>query len=95
MNELRFRCVAASLALLLAAAIPAAAGAIDPFEIDVLLPLTGSAAFYSIAQQQSLHIDETNVNRAGGIGGRPVKFVISDDQSDAKVDVQLANAIIA
>jgi branched-chain amino acid transport system substrate-binding protein len=45
--------------------------------------------------RQSLHIVEQTVNRSGGIGGRPVKFVISDDQSDAKIDVQLANQIIA
>jgi branched-chain amino acid transport system substrate-binding protein len=83
------------LAAGLAAGLPLAAGAVDPFEIDVLLPVTGSASFYAVAQQQSLHIIEENVNKQGGIAGRPIKFVINDDQTDAKVDVQLAGAIMA
>ena len=87
-----FRIAAAGVALVLAGA-PLGAGAADPFEVDVLLPVTGSASFYAVAQQQSLHVIETNVNKQGGIGGRPLKFVINDDQTDAKVDVQLAGDV--
>jgi branched-chain amino acid transport system substrate-binding protein len=94
MNNLMRR-LGAMLAAGLAAGLPLAAGAVDPFEIDVLLPVTGSASFYAVAQQQSLHIIEENVNKQGGIAGRPIKFVINDDQTDAKVDVQLAGAIMA
>lgn len=84
-----------ALAALALVAMPRGAGAADPFEIDVLLPMTGSASFYAVAEQQSLHIIEQTVNKAGGIGGRPLKFVLNDDQSDAKVDVQLAGEILA
>ena len=89
-----FRVAAACAAVILAGA-PLGAGAADPFEVDVLLPMTGSASFYSIAQQQSLKIVEETVNKQGGIGGRPLKFVLNDDQSDARVDVQLAGQILA
>lgn len=82
-------------AALTLAATPHGVGAADPFEIDVLLPMTGSVSFYSIAEQQSLHIIEQSVNKSGGIGGRPLKFVLNDDQSDAKIDVQLAGEILA
>lgn len=85
----------AGIAALALAATPLGAGAADPFEIDVLLPMTGSASFYATAEQQSLHIIEESVNKSGGIGGRPLKFVLNDDQSDAKVDVQLAGGILA
>jgi branched-chain amino acid transport system substrate-binding protein len=90
----KFR-IAAAFAAILVAATPLATGAADPLEIDVLLPMTGSASFYAVAQQQSLHVIEESVNKAGGIGGRPIKFVLNDDQTDAKVDVQLAGQILA
>src|SRR5580658_9557952 len=89
------RPLAVGVAALALVATPRGAGAADPFEIDVLLPMTGSASFYAVAEQQSLHIIEQAVNKAGGIGGRPLKFVLNDDQSDAKVDVQLAGGILA
>ena len=82
-------------AALVLASVARAAGAADPYEIHVLLPMSGSASFYSVSQQQSLKVIETNVNRQGGIAGRPIKFVLHDDQSDAKNDVQFASQIIA
>jgi branched-chain amino acid transport system substrate-binding protein len=87
--------IGGTLAAIAIAGLPLGAGAVDPFEINVLLPITGSASFYAVAEQQSLHIIEADTNKRGGIGGRPVKFVINDDQSDAKIDVQLAGGILA
>jgi branched-chain amino acid transport system substrate-binding protein len=69
--------------------------AADPYEVNVLLPLTGSASFYGTAQQQSLHAVEDEVNKGGGIAGRPLKFIIADDQSNPQIAVQLATQIIA
>ena len=66
-----------------------------PFEINVILALTGPAAFIGKAEQQSLQLVEGIVNKGGGIGGRPVKFVVVDDTSNGAVTVQLANALIA
>ncbi len=34
--------------------------------------------------------DESLVNRSGGIKGRPVHFVVQDDQSDPKNALQMA-----
>ena len=64
-----------------------------PFEINVILALTGPAAFIGKGEQQSLQFVEAIANRAGGIKGRPVKFVIADDQSNPQVSVQLANQL--
>lgn len=90
------RYAAAALILaLLGAGNPLAAPAADPYEINVILPLTGSVALLGNAVAKSLGLVENNVNKSGGINGRPVKFVIADDQSSPQVSVQLANAIIA
>jgi branched-chain amino acid transport system substrate-binding protein len=88
----RIAALALAAALL---AVPLSSFAADPYEIYVLLPLTGSASFYGTAQQQSLHAVEDETNRAGGIAGRPIKFDVSDDQSNPQIAVQLATQIIA
>ena len=81
--------------VLVSAALPKAAPAADPFEIDAILPLTGQAAFIGKASGEGLKAAESLVNKAGGISGRPITFVIQDDQSNPANDVQLANALIA
>jgi branched-chain amino acid transport system substrate-binding protein len=88
------RAVALAFAVAVAA-VPMPGRGADPYEVNVLLPLTGSASFYGTAQQQSLRAVEDEVNRGGGIAGRPIKFVIQDDQSNPQIAVQLATQIIA
>jgi branched-chain amino acid transport system substrate-binding protein len=84
----------AALVLLLAtqrAAVPAD----EPFVIPTVLSLTGPAAFLGKSEAQTLQILEKMLNRNGGIKGRPVHFDVLDDQTSAKVAVQLANDILA
>src|SRR3974377_1941768 len=70
------RPIVASIALLfLSTAVPgAAAPAGDPIEIPVILPLTGQGSFPGKSEQSSLALVEDQVNKSGGVGGRPVKF---------------------
>lgn len=85
-------------ALLLAVTTPAHSAAAvsgEPYEINVILSLTGGAAFLGKAEQQALGLIEGIANRRGGIKGRPLKFAIVDDQSSPQLAVQLANGIIA
>lgn len=89
---LRFAVGVLGLALL---AVPMAGLAADPYDVYVLLPLTGSVSFYAQSQQQTLKAIENATNKSGGIGGRPLHFVIQDDQSNPQIDVQLANEIFA
>jgi branched-chain amino acid transport system substrate-binding protein len=65
-----------------------------PYEIDGILPLTGPQTFSGRAELQTLQIIEASVNKAGGIGGRPIHFMISDDQSSPQTTVQLTNELI-
>jgi branched-chain amino acid transport system substrate-binding protein len=66
-----------------------------PFEINVILSLTGSAAFFGKAEAQSIALVESVTNKNGGIKGRPVKFVFADDGSNAQVSLQLASQLAA
>jgi branched-chain amino acid transport system substrate-binding protein len=84
----------ALVALLLAAAV-APAGAADPYDVNVLLSLTGPGAFLGQAEAKSLEAIELLTNQSGGIDGRPVHFVVADDQSSPQLAVQLTNGLIA
>ena len=80
-------------AILLATTGPAAA--VDPYEINVILPLTGNIAFVGQTELQSLKAVEAYVNRTGGINGRPISFVAADDQNDPKTAVLLTQNLIS
>lgn len=73
----------------------ATASAADPYNINVVLPLTGNASFLGKGEQDSLQILEKSVNSAGGIEGRPLKFIFHDDQSAPQTAVQLTTKILA
>jgi branched-chain amino acid transport system substrate-binding protein len=82
-------------AAILAGLVGTAARAADPYEINVVLPLSGGASFLGKAEQQSLQLVEKSTNDTGGIQGRPLKFVFHDDQSSPQTAVQLAAQVVA
>jgi branched-chain amino acid transport system substrate-binding protein len=87
--------IAIMLALASASFPPPSARAAEPYDIYAILSLTGPIALIGNDQRASLETIEGIVNKAGGINGKPIHFVIQDDQSQPAVAVQLANAIIA
>jgi branched-chain amino acid transport system substrate-binding protein len=91
---LKMRALALAAALAAAVAISPARAA-DPYDIHVILPLTGGGAFLGHGHRDSLDILAEIVNKAGGIKGRPLHFVYHDDQSSPQVAVQLANDVLA
>lgn len=64
-----------------------------PYELNVVLSLTGPGAFLGSSAQASLKALESAANREGGIRGQPIRFVFYDDQSKPEVSVQLTNTI--
>src|SRR5580700_9643604 len=90
-----FRTAAAVLAMASLATFAPAARAADPYDINVILSLTGNLAFVGADQLQALKALEGFVNKNGGIDGRPLSFAVSDDQSDVKTSLQLAQGLIA
>lgn len=88
--------VTALCALLLAGpAGPFPARAAEPYEINAIVSLTGSAAFLGREAAQTLGILERTVNRGGGIRGTPIKIVVYDDESNPQIATQLAASVIA
>ncbi|HXP93014.1 MAG TPA: ABC transporter substrate-binding protein [Candidatus Binatia bacterium] len=83
------------LLILALAAAPLSGSAAEPYEISVILPVTGPGAFVAHVEINSLTVIEQMTNKAGGIRGRPIRFVVQDDQSNPAVSVQLLNGIIA
>jgi branched-chain amino acid transport system substrate-binding protein len=95
-NSRLFRCIS-SLTVMLGFVLAATAisPAADPVEINVIVPMTGGAAFIGKGYAQALAAIELNVNKHGGIRGRPVKFVIADDAGNPQNSVQLFSALVA
>src|SRR5215469_4719929 len=87
--------IAAILLAAILASVPCAGRAEDPFEINVIVPLTGNFAFLGKEEAEGLTVLESTVNKAGGIHGRQVKFVVADDGSNAQTAVQLTNNLIS
>jgi branched-chain amino acid transport system substrate-binding protein len=81
-------------ALVLSLACGAVAAA-EPYDIHVILPLTGGGAFLGQGHRDTFEILAGVVNKTGGVAGRPVHFVYHDDQSSPQVAVQLANEVLA
>jgi branched-chain amino acid transport system substrate-binding protein len=66
----------------------------SPYEINVVIPLTGNGAFLGKAYQQSISLVESLENKNGGLFGRPIKFVYLDDQGSPQQSVQLVSGLI-
>lgn len=93
---LAFRLLALAVAGANVALAAGPAGAApEPFQIDVIESLTGPLAFIGQAQTNALQALADYVNATGGIRGRPLKFVVADDQSTPQMAVQLLNDDLA
>lgn len=71
------------------------ARAANPFDIQVIMPLTGGGSFLGQGEQRALNLAEKVVNSDGGIHGQPIHFVFHDDQTSPQVAVQLTNQLMA
>jgi len=89
------RRAAGLIALFALASASAPAIAAEPVDLPSILSLTGPAAFIGGEEQKALIAIERDVNAHGGIHGRPIHFVVQDDQSSPQVGVQLVNALAA
>ncbi len=88
------------VAVLLACCAMLSAGAtgaatLEPYEINAIIPLTGAGAFLGKAYLETFRAIEQVVNSSGGIQGHPLKFVTGDTQTNAQVDVELVNGLLA
>jgi branched-chain amino acid transport system substrate-binding protein len=92
---MNLRRLATALLACIVGLAPLAGAAADPYEINVIVPLTGPGAFLGKNEAESLALVERHVNATGGVRGRPIKFAIADDQSNPQVAIQLTNQLLA
>jgi branched-chain amino acid transport system substrate-binding protein len=76
------------------ATISSAALATGTYDVHVVVPLTGNAAFVGQGQKDALSALQDQVNSTGGVGGSNLNFVFHDDQSQPQVAVQLTNQVL-
>jgi branched-chain amino acid transport system substrate-binding protein len=71
-----------------------AARAADDYTINVIVPLTGPAAFVGGGQKDTLEALAAVINKNGGIQNHKLAFSFHDDQSSPQVAVQLTNQVL-
>jgi branched-chain amino acid transport system substrate-binding protein len=65
----------------------------EPVKIGVLIGLTGPAAVAGNDGYRSMQIAEEEINKAGGVLGRPLQLVAEDDEGRPKSGVEAAHKL--
>jgi branched-chain amino acid transport system substrate-binding protein len=81
-----------SVAFSTSAATPASG---DPVYFGVSGPLTGPNAQYGAQWKAGFDLALDEINRDGGINGRPLQYVFEDSQSDPRQSVTIAQKFVA
>ncbi|MGH9260884.1 MAG: ABC transporter substrate-binding protein [Acidimicrobiales bacterium] len=80
------------VALAMACGLAACAGADDPVLIGVAGPFSQSRG---VAMERAARLAADEINARGGVGGRPLELVFSDDSASDSVAVQVADRFAA
>ncbi|MCL1925589.1 MAG: ABC transporter substrate-binding protein [Syntrophorhabdaceae bacterium] len=72
----------------------AIAQAVEPVKIGAVFSVTGPASFLGEPKRNTVKMLEADINRSGGILGRPVEFIVYDDESDATKTVTAVDRLI-
>ncbi|WP_291689740.1 ABC transporter substrate-binding protein, partial [Bradyrhizobium sp.] len=65
----------------------------EPVKIGVIIGLTGSAAVAGNDSYRALKLGTEEINRAGGVLGRPITLIAEDDEGRPKSGVEAANKL--
>lgn len=76
--------------------LPRAARALaaDPIRIGALTPLTGGGAVYGTEMSRIYQLVADEINKAGGVAGRPVQIFTEDDQTNPDAGVRGARKLV-
>ncbi len=80
--------------LLLVWTLVSPAPAAEPIRIGAIFSVTGPASFLGEPERNTAKMLEADINRAGGLLGRPVELVIYDDETDATKAVTAADRLL-
>lgn len=78
-----------------ASSAPAAGDSDDPIVIGVISPNTGALAAYGNGIVTGVDLAVKEINAAGGILGRPVQVIKTDDQSDPTECLNAFNSLVS
>jgi branched-chain amino acid transport system substrate-binding protein len=85
------------LRLALAAATMLLAGsalAADPIKIGLSGPFTGGSSSMGVSMRDGVKLAVDEINKAGGVLGRPIQLVERDDEAKNELGVQIAQELI-
>ncbi len=68
--------------------------AADPIKIGLSGPFTGGSASMGVSMRDGVKLAVTEINKAGGVLGRPLVVVERDDQAKNEIGVQVAQELI-
>ena len=71
----------------------ATAQAATPLRFGLAMPLTGSQATYGQDQVRAAQWAVDEINKAGGINGKPLAAIVLDTQADAQTGIQAATRL--
>ncbi len=82
--------------LLLAAStfLTGAAYAADPIKVGLSGPFTGGSSSMGVSMRDGVKLAVDEINKAGGVLGRPILLVERDDEAKNEVGVQVAQELI-
>ena len=64
------------------------------FRFGLALPLSGPQALYGADQIQAAQWAVADINKAGGVNGKPLEMIVLDTQADPQVGIQAVNRLI-
>jgi branched-chain amino acid transport system substrate-binding protein len=73
---------------------PLSAETVKPIRIGTFLSVTGQAAFLGSAEHNAIEMLADEVNKSGGVNGRPIELVFYDSKSSAKDAVNIVRRLI-
>src|SRR5579862_2325637 len=81
-------------AMVVAAVLPRASHAAEPFRIGALNPITGAASPYGAGMQKSILFAAAEVNEAGGAAGRRFEVFAEDDQTNPDAGILATKKLV-
>ena len=74
--------------------LTSASYAADPIKIGLTGPFTGGSASMGVSMRDGVKLAVDEINKAGGVLGRPILLVERDDEAKNEVGVQIAQELI-
>ena len=74
--------------------IASTASAADPIKIGVSGPFTGGSSSMGVSMRDGVRLATEEINKAGGVLGRPLQLVERDDEAKNERGVQIAEELI-